>query len=123
VKAVTRLDPETLAVLLRLGGPRLVQQRLEAFLRAAPMQVEQARAALRSGRWLDLERCALVLRSSAGQAGALHLHHLARALESESARRNGPALHPILTRIETALGRFRVAVAQALAKPPPAAAG
>jgi HPt (histidine-containing phosphotransfer) domain-containing protein len=114
------LDPEALSVLSRLGGPAFPRQMIETFLRAAPKRLEQARAALRTGNWIELERFALALRASAGNVGALRIRDLAKALEAEAFRHNGLAVPPLLVRIETALARTRAA---ATALDPPAAAG
>jgi HPt (histidine-containing phosphotransfer) domain-containing protein len=114
MKTVSRLDSEAIAVLHRLGGPLFVQQMIDSFLHAAPKRLEQARDALRSGSWLELERFALALRSSAGNIGATEVRNLARRLEEAAGHRDGAAFPSLFARTEAALARVLVSAKKLL---------
>jgi len=116
------LDTEAIRVLQRLGGAAFVRQLIETFLRVAPKRIQQSHDALRAGNWLDLERFALALRSSAGNIGAAELRDLARILEDEAGRHNVARVPSLLVRLDDALARFRKRAEDILRSPETGAA-
>ncbi len=79
------LDGQALARLYRLGGEKLVQGMITAFLGTAPARVSEARVAAAAGDLEPLGRAMHSLRSTAANFGSLRVPPLAARLE-EAAR-------------------------------------
>lgn len=79
------IDLERLGALERVGGPALVRELIEIFLRHAPQRVAQARQGVRERDWGAVERATHSLKSSAANIGATRLHDAAERLERRSA--------------------------------------
>lgn len=83
------LDGQALPRLYRLGGEKLVQGMIAAFLGTAPARMREARAAAAAGDLEPLGRAMHSLRSTAGNFGSLRVPPLAARLEQ--AARSGDA--------------------------------
>ncbi len=84
-------DIDALKRLERFGGLKLREELTTLFLQEAPSRIASARAALALGDVEAVRAMAHMLKSSAGQMGALRVQHICERLES-------PDLPPDLTR-------------------------
>ena len=94
------LDDAALERLRGFGGETLVRGMIELFVRNAPDRAAEAREALDCGDAAALRSALHGLKSSAGQLGALTVHHACVAGEELASRGDLNACVPHLERIE-----------------------
>jgi histidine phosphotransfer protein HptB len=75
-------DVSALRRLERFGGLKLRQELTTLFLQEAPARIASARAALASGDVESIRSMAHMLKSSAGQMGALRMQLICQRLEN-----------------------------------------
>lgn len=97
------LDEAALARLRGFGGEKLVRGMIELFVRNAPTRAAEAREALDCGDAAALRAALHGLKSSAGQLGALTVHHACIAGEELASRGDLGACAPHVQRIEVDL--------------------
>jgi HPt (histidine-containing phosphotransfer) domain-containing protein len=64
-------DPDVLEKLRIVGGPKLVRELVELFLKYAPERLSNARASIEAGDLISAQRALHSLKSSAGQLGVM----------------------------------------------------
>ncbi len=74
-------DPDALKRLERFGGLKLREELTTLFLQEAPARIATARAALAGGDIEAVRAMAHMLKSSAGQMGALRMQKIAERIE------------------------------------------
>jgi HPt (histidine-containing phosphotransfer) domain-containing protein len=107
-------DADALRRLERFGGLKLREELTTLFLQEAPTRISSARAALAGGDNAAVRAMAHMLKSSAGQMGALRMQLIAERLESPDHPDPGRAL----TDLDEELARYTVWLDSAF--PPPA---
>jgi HPt (histidine-containing phosphotransfer) domain-containing protein len=75
-------DVNALKRLERFGGPKLRAEITSLFLKEAPSRIAAARAALARGKAEDVRAVGHMLKSSAGQMGALGMQKICEQLEN-----------------------------------------
>jgi two-component system, sensor histidine kinase and response regulator len=80
------LEQTALDRLVRLGGATLLREMVELYLAHGPERLHALDEGVAAGDPARVERAAHMLRSSAGNLGAVRLQHTADALEALSAR-------------------------------------
>ncbi len=84
------INKEPLTMLRSMGGATLVKKILQLFFVNAPLQLEQIKAAMRTGDLEAMRHAAHSLKSGAANVGAIRFSELARAMEH--AARDGLAV-------------------------------
>ena len=84
--SVSLLDQTALARLRDFGGDKLLRGMIELFVRNAPLKAADAREALDCGDAAALRAALHGLKSSAGQLGAVTVHHACMAGEELASR-------------------------------------
>jgi HPt (histidine-containing phosphotransfer) domain-containing protein len=85
-------DADALRRLERFGGLKLRQELTTLFLQEAPARIASARAALASGDVESVRSMAHMLKSSAGQMGALRMQLICQQLEIQDPAPDARAL-------------------------------
>jgi HPt (histidine-containing phosphotransfer) domain-containing protein len=85
-------DVDALRRLERFGGLKLRQELTTLFLQEAPARIASARAALAAGDIEAVRSMAHMLKSSAGQMGALRMQLICQRLESSDPAPDARAL-------------------------------
>jgi len=83
-------DPDVLEKLRIVGGPKLVRELIEMFMRYAPERLAAARVGIQNGDLHAAQRALHSLKSSAGQLGITTMQDGSRRGESLAA--NGDAM-------------------------------
>ncbi|HSU94838.1 MAG TPA: Hpt domain-containing protein [Gemmatimonadaceae bacterium] len=96
-------DVNALKRLERFGGSKLRAEITLLFLQEAPSRIASARAALDAGNIEGVRSVAHMLKSSAGQMGALGMQKLCEQLESPE---HSPNLSLLLTDLDHELVRY-----------------
>jgi two-component system, sensor histidine kinase and response regulator len=96
-------DIDALKRLERFGGLKLRQELTTLFLQEAPARIAAARSALAGGDAEALRAMAHMLKSSAGQMGALRVQQLCERLESPE---RPPDLDRALSELDEELARY-----------------
>jgi HPt (histidine-containing phosphotransfer) domain-containing protein len=86
VASVSLLDPAPLDRLRSFGGAKLLKGMIELFVKNAPSRAADAREALDCGDAAALRAALHALKSSAGQLGAVSVHHACNAGEELASR-------------------------------------
>jgi len=109
------LPPATnLQSIVDAGMGDIIPRLIEIFLETAPLDIEKARAALRSSQATDLEEAAHKLKGSCGNLGAARLRDLCQQLEKlgrDGSLQNAPEL---LAAAEEEFARVRTELVAAL---------
>jgi HPt (histidine-containing phosphotransfer) domain-containing protein len=107
-------DPDALKRLERFGGLKLREELTTLFLKEAPARIATARTALAGGDVEAVRAMAHMLKSSAGQMGALRVEHICARLESAD-----PSLEiaPALLELDEELARYRAWLENAFPSP------
>ncbi|MBA2684334.1 MAG: Hpt domain-containing protein [Gemmatimonadaceae bacterium] len=98
-------DADALRRLERFGGLKLREELTTLFLQEAPARIATARVALASGDIEAVRAMAHMLKSSAGQMGALRVQIIAERLESPD---HPPDLARALSDLDEELARYTV---------------
>ena len=96
-------DPDALKRLERFGGLKLRVELTTLFLQEAPSRVAIARAAVTAGDAEAIRAMAHMLKSSAGQMGAVRVQYLCERLEADALPAN---LAGALSEIDAEIARF-----------------
>ena len=97
---------EALETLLRIGGPRLLDDVVASFRVQAPARAAEARAGWRAGNADSLARAAHALKSSSAQLGAAELAEACAAAEAAGAAGEIGQAGETLARVEAELDDF-----------------
>jgi two-component system, sensor histidine kinase LadS len=97
------LDDTAIERLRGFGGEKLLRGMIELFVRNAPSKVAEAREALDCGDTAALRAALHGLKSSAGQLGAVTVHHACNAGEELASRGELSACAAQVERIENDL--------------------
>lgn len=97
-------DVDALKRLERFGGLKLRNELTTLFLQEAPARIASARAALVGGNAEGVRTMAHMLKSSAGQMGALRVQRLCEQLESPD---QPPDLARALSDLDDEVARFK----------------
>jgi HPt (histidine-containing phosphotransfer) domain-containing protein len=98
-------DVNALKRLERFGGPTLRAEITSLFLQEAPSRLASARAALADGNVEGVRSVGHMLKSSAGQMGALGMQKLCERLEDPELSLD---LSRLLTELDDELARYTV---------------
>lgn len=96
-------DVNALERLERFGGLALRAEITSLFLQEAPLRIAMARAALAGGNVEGVRSIAHMLKSSAGQMGALGMQKICETLEDPE---RSPDLSRVLTDLDEELRRY-----------------
>jgi HPt (histidine-containing phosphotransfer) domain-containing protein len=96
-------DADALKRLERFGGLELRQELTTLFLQEAPARIASARTALAGGNAAGVRAVAHMLKSSAGQMGAIRMQHLCERLEDPELSQD---LSRALTDLDDELARY-----------------
>jgi HPt (histidine-containing phosphotransfer) domain-containing protein len=96
-------DVDALKRLERFGGFKLREELTTLFLQEAPLRIAAARAALAAGSAEGVRAVAHMLKSSAGQMGALRMQQLCERLEDGELSQD---LSSALTDLDLELARY-----------------
>lgn len=119
---MTTPDADALGRLRRFGGDRLLRDMARVFVDEMPLRIQRAWSALGAGDASALEYAVHMMKSSAGQFGAVELQRL--CAEAESLARAG-RLAPVpelLAGIEREFAAFRRVLQREVPPETPAAA-
>jgi HPt (histidine-containing phosphotransfer) domain-containing protein len=103
-------DPAALERLRAVGGDELVGRMIGLFLEHSPQRLVAARAGLRGGDWLAVERAAHSTKSSAANLGLEGFRGLAADLESAAAARDEAESDRLLRKLEEGWSALRARV-------------
>jgi HPt (histidine-containing phosphotransfer) domain-containing protein len=109
-------DVDALKRLERFGGLKLREELTTLFLQEAPARIASARAALAGGDIEAVRAMAHMLKSSAGQMGALRMQMIAERLESPD---HPPDFARALSDLDEELARYTVWLDTAFLPPVP----
>lgn len=109
-------DADALRRLERFGGLKLRDELTTLFLQEAPARIASARAALAAGNIEAIQSMAHMLKSSAGQMGALRVQFICERLESPDLP---PDLARALSDLDDEVARYRVWLDTAFLPPAP----
>lgn len=109
-------DADALRRLERFGGLKLRDELTTLFLQEAPARIASARAALAGGDIEAIRSMAHMLKSSAGQMGALRVQFICERLESPDLP---PDLSRALSDLDDEVARYRVWLDTAFLPPAP----
>lgn len=101
------LDEESLAKLLRIGGPKFAGNMVDLFLDFAPTKLTAAMAAERTGDWQGVEDAMHPLRTCAGHVGAAAVRTLAVEIEDLAHAGDSAAIALRLAALEQALSEVK----------------
>jgi HPt (histidine-containing phosphotransfer) domain-containing protein len=107
-------DVDALKRLERFGGLKLREELTTLFLQEAPARIQSARAALAGGDIEAVRSMAHMLKSSAGQMGALRVQLIAERLESPD---HPPDFARALSDLDEELVRYTTWLATAFQPP------
>jgi HPt (histidine-containing phosphotransfer) domain-containing protein len=96
-------DVDALKRLERFGGFKLREELTTLFLQEAPLRIAAARAALAAGNAEGVRAVAHMLKSSAGQMGALRMQHLCERVDEGVPSQDLPRA---LTDLDDELARY-----------------
>ena len=96
-------DVDALKRLERFGGPKLRAEIMSLFLQEAPSRIAAARAAVARGNVEDVRSVGHMLKSSAGQMGAVGMQKICEQLETSDPSQD---LSRMLTDLDDALVRY-----------------
>jgi len=96
-------DVNALKRLERFGGPKLRAEITSLFLQEAPSRIASARAALSDGNIEGVRAVGHMLKSSAGQMGALGMQRICEQLENPELSHD---LSRMLTDLDDELARY-----------------
>lgn len=106
------IDPEARERLAKWGGPELIQEMYQLFLQNADERIAQMRVGVERKEWVEVERGAHSLKSSASNVGATEVERLTVRME-ELAREGRTVMLPtLLTELERAFAKTRDAIAE-----------
>jgi HPt (histidine-containing phosphotransfer) domain-containing protein len=88
---------ETLRI---IGGPKLVRELIELFVRYAPERMATARAGIESGALGDAQRAMHSLKSSAGQLGLTALQEACSRGEASAGKADATGAATALAQVE-----------------------
>lgn len=109
-------DADALKRLERFGGLKLRQELTTLFLQEAPARIASARAAFAAGDMESVRSVAHMLKSSAGQMGALRVQLICERLESLD---HLPDLGRALSELDEELARYTAWLDTAFLPPAP----
>jgi two-component system, sensor histidine kinase and response regulator len=95
-------DPDVLEKLRVVGGPKLVRELIELFLRYGPERMATARAGIESGDLDAAQRALHSLKSSAGQLGVTGIRESCSRGEMSAASGDANAARAALEDVEAA---------------------
>jgi len=95
-------DPDVLEKLRIVGGPKLVRELIELFVRYAPERMASARAGIRDGDLSATQRALHSLKSSAGQLGVSAIQEACRRGEALAANGDATGAEAALAQVEAA---------------------
>lgn len=101
-------DPDVLEKLRIVGGPKLVRELVELFLKYAPERLSAARAGIQSGDLGAAQRALHSLKSSAGQLGIAAIQDECRRGESAAAAGDATGARAALAKLEAMWPETRV---------------
>ena len=107
-------DVDALKRLERFGGLKLREELTTLFLQEAPTRIQTARAALAGGDIEAVRAMAHMLKSSAGQMGALRVQLIAERLEDPE---HPPDFARALSDLDEELARYTTWLATAFLPP------
>jgi HPt (histidine-containing phosphotransfer) domain-containing protein len=93
-------DPDVLERLRVVGGPRLVRELIELFMRYAPERIAIAKAGIEQGDLGATQRALHSLKSSAGQLGVIAIQEGSSRGESLAANGDAAGAEAALAEIE-----------------------
>lgn len=100
-------DPAALKGLHQLGGQTLVEQMIRLFLENTPKRIATALEAVKTGNWLELERAAHSMKSSAAHLGVVGLQERAGQIEALAVRHETRDLLPLIQDVAAAFPSIR----------------
>lgn len=110
------LDPAALDRIRAIGGQALVHRLLQLVLESTPQRVSDARRCARSGDLAGAAFAAHALRSSAGNAGATRVYHIASDLEKEARAGHRERTTMLASELETAANLMQAALERLVAE-------
>jgi HPt (histidine-containing phosphotransfer) domain-containing protein len=93
-------DPDVLEKLRIVGGPKLVRELVELFLKYAPERLTAARQSIEAGEVSGAQRALHSLKSSAGQLGMSGIQETCSRGEASAARGDAVGAGAALAQIE-----------------------
>jgi HPt (histidine-containing phosphotransfer) domain-containing protein len=93
---------DVLEALRIVGGPKLVRELIELFLKYAPERLSTARAGIQSGDLLAVQRALHSLKSSAGQLGLTAIQEGCSHGEASAAKGDASGTETALAQVEAA---------------------
>ena len=91
---------DVLEALRTVGGPKLVRELIELFLKYAPERLATARAGMQSGDLLAAQRAFHSLKSSAGQLGLTAIQEGCSRGEAAAAKGDASGTQAALAQVE-----------------------
>ncbi len=95
-------DPDVLEKLRVVGGPKLVRELIELFLRYAPERIALVRTGLDAGDLFAAQRAFHSLKSSAGQLGVETIRHACSRGETLASEADATGARAALAEVEAA---------------------
>jgi len=93
-------DPDVLEKLRIVGGPKLVRELVELFLKYAPERLATARAGIEAGDVIAAQRALHSLKSSAGQLGMSGIQETCSRGEAMAAKGDATGAGAALAQVE-----------------------
>ena len=93
-------DPDVLEKLRIVGGPKLVRELVELFLKYAPERLSASRAGIEAGDLAAAQRALHSLKSSAGQLGMSGIQETCSRGEASAAKGDAVGAEAALAQIE-----------------------
>ena len=85
-----------------IGGPKLVRELIELFVRSAPERIAAARAGIENGDLGAVQRAMHSLKSSAGQLGVTAMQNACRRAEHAATSGDATSAESALAEVEMA---------------------
>lgn len=103
-------DPAALERVRAMGGPMLVKRLVQLVLESTPQRVSDARRCAGAGDLAGAAFAAHALRSSAGNAGATRVYHIAGDLEREARAGHSEQASVLVNELEAAASIMQAAL-------------